>query len=130
MVPQLIEVMMTVNKDLLSRNWLIFWFWKWGKPTKLWMTPFSCDSFFSGQKVFSAERMEIEWTKYHNTSRELEEILCTDLKVWQFHRISWLLKISISNSRNLLGLRSSTCPLTSSFWLLSHVIYLKLTKVL
>ena len=27
-------------------------------------------------------------------------------------------------------LRSSTCPLTGSFWLLSHVIYLKLTKVL
>ena len=25
---------------------------------------------------------------------------------------------------------SSTCPLTSFFWLLSHVIYLKLTKVL
>ena len=26
--------------------------------------------------------------------------------------------------------RSSTCPLTSFFWLLSHVIYLKLTRVL
>ena len=26
--------------------------------------------------------------------------------------------------------RSSTCPLTSFFWLLSHVIYLKLTKEL
>ena len=25
--------------------------------------------------------------------------------------------------------RSSTCPLTSFFWLLSHVIYLKLTRV-
>ena len=27
-------------------------------------------------------------------------------------------------------LRSSTCPLTGFFWLLSHVIYLKLTRVL
>ena len=27
-------------------------------------------------------------------------------------------------------LRSSTCPLTGFFWLLSHVIYLKLTKIL
>ena len=26
--------------------------------------------------------------------------------------------------------RSSTCPLTGFFWLLSHVIYLKLTRVL
>ena len=31
----------------------------------------------------------------------------------------------IYNYRN----RSSTCPLTSFFWLLSHVIYLKLTRV-
>ena len=29
-----------------------------------------------------------------------------------------------------LKLWSSTCPLTSFFWLLSHVIYLKLTRVL
>ena len=29
-----------------------------------------------------------------------------------------------------IGLRSSTCPLTGFFWLLSHVIYLKLRKVL
>jgi hypothetical protein len=28
------------------------------------------------------------------------------------------------------NLRSSTCPLTSFFWLLSHVIYLKLTRLL
>ena len=34
------------------------------------------------------------------------------------------------NSFVLNTLRSSTCPLTSFFWLLSHVIYLKLTKVL
>ena len=27
-------------------------------------------------------------------------------------------------------LRSSTCPLAGFFWLLSHVIYLKLTRVL
>ena len=55
-----------------------------------------------------------------------------------WHKISknWLLK-----RRKLLlfllncvlvtsTVRSSTCPLTSFFWLLSHVIYLKLTKVL
>ena len=34
-------------------------------------------------------------------------------------------KVSIK----LTDVRSSTCPLTDFFWLLSHVIYLKLTKV-
>ena len=32
--------------------------------------------------------------------------------------------------RAIEHVRSSTCPLTSFFWLLSYVIYLKLTKVL
>ena len=31
---------------------------------------------------------------------------------------------------NITKVRSSTCPLTSFIWLLSHVIYLKLTRVL
>ena len=37
---------------------------------------------------------------------------------------------SQSEQENQNYLRSSTCPLTGFFWLLSHVIYLKLTKVL
>ena len=33
-------------------------------------------------------------------------------------------------SRCFAWFKSSTCPLTSFFWLLSHVIYLKLTRIL
>ena len=39
-------------------------------------------------------------------------------------------KIKMWMNQNLRYLRFSTCPLTSFFWLLSHVIYLKLTKIL
>ena len=42
----------------------------------------------------------------------------------------WWPAIWKSTSKLHSTLRSSTCPLTGFFWLLSHVIYLKLTRVL
>ena len=38
--------------------------------------------------------------------------------------------VTYCNFANNSTLRSSTCPLTGFFWLLSHMIYLKLTRVL
>ena len=40
------------------------------------------------------------------------------------------LKVLEISDQFFTQIRFSTCPLTSFFWLLSHVIYLKLTKVL
>ena len=41
-----------------------------------------------------------------------------------------LMKTKDMARHTTMGFRSSTCGLTGFFWLLSHVIYLKLTKVL
>ena len=64
-----------------------------------------------------------------HSSRELPNQIslnCSSILVVCCHtwngQISWVKKSSFY-------LRSSTCPLTGFFWLLSHVIYHKLTKV-
>ena len=64
-----------------------------------------------GRKTF-----KFDMTKHYIKSAEnrLDENAMDEIATWLIKK----------------GLRSSTCALPGFFWLLSHVIYLKLTKVL
>ena len=66
---------------------------------------------------------------------------CVRTLLWFLLTMSTLIKTTISrvkrydkylsfNSSDSISLWASTCPLTGFFWLSSHVIYLKLTRVL
>ena len=59
--------------------------------------------------------------------------MCLNLKFYikiEKIQIRFLQQTRVSSKPQFHKPRSSTCPLTSFFWLLSHVIYLKLTEVL
>ena len=89
---------------------------------------------FFGKMQLTSCRTHTNISVYNALWLKVERgVFCISSKLFEVHTNARK-KGNFQSCQKILSsvtlLKSSTCPLTGFFWLLSHVIYLKLTKVL